>query len=1215
MKLRVLESRGWCNFKVSKEDAKKNHSGYERIKYFHSSSINSRISWKFNTKNYSKSKDIDGITDITWDELPSESYKTATISAAVASAIAACKIPAAIPAAILVATSAAIAGLLLERRCYIAGFNSYTGELVTEDEANKIRKLNRGKIKQKLQEIDELIDEKKVEKYDLDKAKEELIKLNKEQGNHLSNINRKIMNDLLIKRNKEEIEMFNFLNKKFEKLKNEMEIVKKKLDKAKTERAEIYKVTMKKLEKVDKEIQQSRKEVDKKYEAAEKHRNELQQKLKNKLNKNNDDLAKKLDEANIKLSEAKKKREEIYQNTNQNFKETWEEIKISRKNAKEFFKTADKDRINNLITQQESLEKLEKSLQDQIELKFQEAGQDREEIANEAKKATTQLLSNLEKAQEDRKNKFVKLEKLSKKQNQNLEKFNKNFQEKSKKIVQSIDKLKEEQTQRFDEAIKHREFTYKKMDNKITKVHSNLLELRKFADTEFKKAILQRKEVLKETGIQIKQVNDQVYKLRQEAEDNYLAAVEHRNQIFSETTKEIYKNREEILEFREEANKRFDEAEQHRNEIYKKTENLINKVDEETTEVIKKSEQKLKSTEEFKKKTFEETDRKFDKLEETKETLVEVIENEFIQSQEHCEEIFKNVKKQESVLINAANGVIDTKKLIKDIEKKHKLLLKKQIKDFKTSVLEAGKESTKSPSRKEVNKTIKFIDKRFAKYEETKNVEYLAKALEKGTKIAMQYRSGYDTETKTPYEAYSFEKEKDKFSLLKLMKLISSLENNKIKKELLENEEKTLGKLFNLDDKEVNLIEVINNDKQHEIEKDFVQIDKIQQEITNAISNIPKKDSTNSSIDQPIINDENWYSNVEMKIIREELLQQQGIDVNSHQYQERLTPNLVDQDFISATMRELDKGKSVFISYNPGNHWVAVCIIKVNGQIKVLYKDSLGGDENRNNLKVKLIEEFAKAKIEFNDQDFVVNSSQEQEDSFNCGPITLSNLESMATIVNEKGAEYLLNNFSKIKFCTSKDASILRNKHAKIIDSKSQPNNSSDGTKPLEKNSDIKALNVDKEKSKQTNNSETKINPDDKDPLIQQTIINSLEAKKGNTLEEFQEMEQKKYKPKIVKNNLLKKESKTSSSIDKKMQDLALEHISKQNNKLEKDDKDKKIENLEEKNKRLNQELQELKEDLLDLNTVMQNHQSEEWNNCSDEVKYLGDSNNLCEDA
>jgi preprotein translocase subunit SecA len=191
-----------------------------------------------------------------------------------------------------------------------------------------------------------------------------------------------------------------------------------------------------------------------------------------------------------------------------------------------------------------------------------------------------------------------------------------------------------------------------------------------------------------------------------------------------------------------------------------------------------------------------------------------------------------------------------------------------------------------------------------------------------------------------------------------------------------------------------------------------------------------------------------WYSDDDMDRLGQRLAKY-GINIEK-QFKGRLTQDVIDSlpaaedrpDEEVAIIQGLEEGKPIFIAYNIGGsaatngglHWVAIVLVKYDGRVKVLYKDSKGDLDNAAIIKDAFLAHYGPA------MDFIENIVAEQEDGSSCGPMTINNLEIMADVLQKKLAveneEFFIGEeeFYKIQFTKQKQVQALRNEYLKFLE-------------------------------------------------------------------------------------------------------------------------------------------------------------------------------------
>lgn len=172
-----------------------------------------------------------------------------------------------------------------------------------------------------------------------------------------------------------------------------------------------------------------------------------------------------------------------------------------------------------------------------------------------------------------------------------------------------------------------------------------------------------------------------------------------------------------------------------------------------------------------------------------------------------------------------------------------------------------------------------------------------------------------------------------------------------------------------------------------------------------------------------------WYNDADMHIVGAKLLN--NINLNT-QFKNRLTFDLI-KTFCED--QPLKPDEPIFICYNVhgntssegGIHWLAMCVIQTQGQIKLFYKDSKGDFANQ---AARIEQEFRKY---YPNLDFMINKQLEQKDSSSCGLMTLRNLQIIQDAIIARGLNDFIADFTKMKFCSQNEASMLRSEVANFF--------------------------------------------------------------------------------------------------------------------------------------------------------------------------------------
>ena len=200
-----------------------------------------------------------------------------------------------------------------------------------------------------------------------------------------------------------------------------------------------------------------------------------------------------------------------------------------------------------------------------------------------------------------------------------------------------------------------------------------------------------------------------------------------------------------------------------------------------------------------------------------------------------------------------------------------------------------------------------------------------------------------------------------------------------------------------------------------------------------------------------------WYSDDDMESTGAELLSRiqnsDGSPMNPEkQYKGRLTIDVIaelfNNDYVEGNESNFQEGKPLYIGFNlggksdissatkgetiGGSHWVAMCVIKQDNCLKILYKDSYGNTryaDQMNAIKNAFNNQGEEAGLEV---EFISHSSQDQEDGSACGPMTLRNLEIMAKHIESNGEQSLIEQYQSLEFSKQSNVWSIREGHASI---------------------------------------------------------------------------------------------------------------------------------------------------------------------------------------
>ena len=202
-----------------------------------------------------------------------------------------------------------------------------------------------------------------------------------------------------------------------------------------------------------------------------------------------------------------------------------------------------------------------------------------------------------------------------------------------------------------------------------------------------------------------------------------------------------------------------------------------------------------------------------------------------------------------------------------------------------------------------------------------------------------------------------------------------------------------------------------------------------------------------------------WYSDDDMESTGTELLSRlHNSDASSinpeKQYKGRLTIDVIaelfNNDRVAGNESNFQEGKPLYISFNlggksdissarqrgesvEGSHWVAMCVIRQDNCLKVLYKDSYGNAlyaGQMNEIRDEFIKQGEEAGLQV---EFISHSSKDQEDGSACGPMTLRNLEIMAKHIESNGEQSLIDQYQSLEFSKQSNVWTIREGHLHYI--------------------------------------------------------------------------------------------------------------------------------------------------------------------------------------
>ncbi|MEE1964615.1 hypothetical protein V1387_18150 [Allomuricauda taeanensis] len=168
-----------------------------------------------------------------------------------------------------------------------------------------------------------------------------------------------------------------------------------------------------------------------------------------------------------------------------------------------------------------------------------------------------------------------------------------------------------------------------------------------------------------------------------------------------------------------------------------------------------------------------------------------------------------------------------------------------------------------------------------------------------------------------------------------------------------------------------------------------------------------------------------WYSADDITTIKESMANSSDIFVTDSVGLFAKSGNEGNTVFNELLKPENNKGKFCLLHIND-SHWVTLATVKIDGRVKVLYKDSKGDDMPDDLRKNLTTDPEADEKPAIKKEDIFVNQGKEQHGSNDCGPMAMRNM-----ILIQKGLkdhpERFIKGFRDEKFCSEEEAKIHRN--------------------------------------------------------------------------------------------------------------------------------------------------------------------------------------------
>jgi len=683
MKLQVKTNIGLFGAKYPEHEAKAYHKGYNKIEdYSSSSKINARMQQAasfgerfanlvsgFNVKNFFNSQDIDGITIVKWSEHPTNWTIALTIAAEIAIIIGLYwYTPFLIAPLCVAATLETIRAFAFRKREYVGNFNTSTKELVSEDEADKIRDLNKNEIKALLNEISDLLDDRKENKFDLDKGKEELKKLEQKHGDHLSNINSKKFKDLIEKHDQKKVEYTDLLTKqsikKMEEIGDIAQIMDQAFERAREDRDNKHDQTQQQIYLLIDNIVASRDVASVKFEEAMQERQQFEQEVGGNLEDLSEQMQARFDEIENRLDQAQSERLAIFNQTEEMFNQELQDILTNREESKRRFDDARADResqFNLYVAQFAQVKVNQEALINSYANEFERAKQERSDlfdsIVSETKRAQNSLLevksnmmASFKEADIQRQESFARNNKgllnLRGEQAENFASAMSERQSQSDEINSTILSLRDQVDDAFATSLVERLDIYSRTQTSINTVEKEIANSRVSVEGMLESASLERFEIYSKSQERLKEVENQVLESRRLADARFDQAVAQRLDMHKNLSDSLQQNREELTQNRQEMQQAFEEAKAHMDKIYAKTQERLQAVNDDVSRVRSESDANFATATEHRNAIYEQTATKLDAINENVNQVRSVCEENFTAAMLQRDELYEQTAEQ-----------------------------------------------------------------------------------------------------------------------------------------------------------------------------------------------------------------------------------------------------------------------------------------------------------------------------------------------------------------------------------------------------------------------------------------------------------------------------------------------------------------------------------------------------------------------------------------
>jgi len=362
------------------------------------------------------------------------------------------------------------------------------------------------------------------------------------------------------------------------------------------QRQRIFNETKQKLDNVNNEVFNSRKEAQEAFEEAKLHRDEEFAKVNTNIGQLSDQMKERLNILDDSLSEAASHRDEIYAKTEVKFEATRQEVLRNREESNRNFEQArvDREKILDIdLKKFVEIQKMQEKTKAYCESEFNDARKVRQQhyidIVNETNKVSDKVKalqeeSNIKFAEAQRSIKVAfdkqkgEIETLRGEQREGFLAAMTDREEKNEHITNQIGELREHVATGFADASSQRQEIYAETEKQLQSVEQDILESRQSVEGLLEEASNERQELYVKTEEQIKRIEAEVLESRMLADARFDEAVGQRMELHADLADSVEQNRQGILQNREEAQRQFEEASAERDKIYAKTEEQIKEV-------------------------------------------------------------------------------------------------------------------------------------------------------------------------------------------------------------------------------------------------------------------------------------------------------------------------------------------------------------------------------------------------------------------------------------------------------------------------------------------------------------------------------------------------------------------------------------------------------------------------------------------------------------